>query len=56
VKKKNTNSLTKESVYEIKNKSFIVTPVFRESSKDTLGSVFLNLISSKKLSAKTERA
>ena len=40
----NKNPLEEESTYRIDNRSFIVEPVFKQESPDTLGSVLLRLM------------
>ena len=36
--------LERQSTYHVSGKSFIVTPVFRQQGKETLGSVLVKLI------------
>ena len=45
-KKKNPEMLTLDSTYRIGNRSFIVEPVFKEESSQTLGEVLLRLMKS----------
>ena len=40
------NSLDAKTTYHIGNRSFVVEPVFKEESPDTLGSVLLRLMKS----------
>ena len=44
--KKNPEMLTLDSTYRIGNRSFIVEPVFKEESSQTLGEVLLRLMKS----------
>ena len=45
-KTKNPEMLTLDSTYRIGNRSFIVEPVFKEESPQTLGEVLLRLMKS----------
>ena len=45
-KTKNPEVLTLDSTYRIGNRSFIVEPVFKEESSQTLGEVLLRLMKS----------
>ena len=45
-KTKNPEMLTLDSTYRIGNRSFIVEPVFKEESSQTLGEVLLRLMKS----------
>ena len=45
-KLKNPEMLTLDSTYRIGNRSFIVEPVFKEESSQTLGEVLLRLMKS----------
>lgn len=45
-KTKNPEKLTLDSTYRIGNRSFIVEPVFKEESSQTLGEVLLRLMKS----------
>lgn len=45
-KNKNPEMLTLDSTYRIGNRSFIVEPVFKEESSQTLGEVLLRLMKS----------
>ena len=45
-KTKNPEVLTLDSTYHIGNRSFIVEPVFKEKSSQTLGEVLLRLMKS----------
>ena len=45
-KQKNPEMLTLDSTYRIGNRSFIVEPVFKEESSQTLGEVLLRLMKS----------
>ena len=45
-KAKNPEMLTLDSTYRIGNRSFIVEPVFKEKSSQTLGEVLLRLMKS----------
>lgn len=45
-KAKNPEMLTLDSTYRIGNRSFIVEPVFKEESSQTLGEVLLRLMKS----------
>ena len=47
LKNKNPEMLTLDSTYRIGNRSFIVEPVFKEESSQTLGEVLLRLMKSK---------
>ena len=40
------SSLDKTTTYTIKGKTFIVEPVFKEDSKDTVGSILMRLMQS----------
>lgn len=46
LKTKNPEMLTLDSTYRIGNRSFIVEPVFKEESSQTLGEVLLRLMKS----------
>ncbi len=46
LKSKNPEMLTLDSTYRIGNRSFIVEPVFKEESSQTLGEVLLRLMKS----------
>ena len=46
LKNKNPEMLTLDSTYRIGNRSFIVEPVFKEESSQTLGEVLLRLMKS----------
>ena len=43
-KKPQENSLKEKTTYRFGNRSFVVEPVFKEESPDTLGSVLLRLM------------
>jgi hypothetical protein len=40
------NSLEKTTTYTIGGKTFVVEPVFKEDSKDTIGSILMRLMQS----------
>ena len=40
------NSLEKETTYTIKGNTFIVEPIFKEDSKNTVGSILMRLMQS----------
>ena len=42
----NTKDLDAEMTYQINGTSFVVQPIFKEKSSETLGSVLLRLITS----------
>lgn len=43
---KEKSMLTEQITYQIKGRSFVVEPVFKKESPDTLGSVLLRLMKS----------
>ena len=42
------NRLSKETTYQINGKSFIVTPIFRTDSSETLAAVLMKLITAER--------
>jgi len=42
------NRLSKETTYQINGKSFIVTPVFRTDSSETLATVLMKLMTAER--------
>ena len=44
--KAENNPLEESTAYQIKNKTFIVTPIFNNGSKETLAAILLRLMKS----------